>query len=78
MKDMFMKIHENEKNENTAFVLMLSVLSEKLTEIIDLLSANNEKFDLIKKDLKELKQIKKELELEDDKVYMPLTSTDYD
>ena len=78
MEDMFMKIHENEKNEKTAFILMLSVLSEKLTEIIDLLSANNERFDLIKKDLKELKQIKEELELEDDKFYMPLTSADYD
>jgi chromosome condensin MukBEF ATPase and DNA-binding subunit MukB len=76
MLDMFMKIHENEKNEKTAFILMLGVLSEKLTEIIDLLSANKEKFDLIKKDLKELKQIKKELE--NDKFYMPLTSADYD
>jgi hypothetical protein len=78
MLDMFMKIHENEKNENTAFIIMLGVLSEKLTEIIDLLSENNKKFNLINDGLKELKQIKSELEIEDDKVYMPLTSADYD
>jgi uncharacterized membrane protein (DUF106 family) len=78
MLDMFMKIHENEKNENTAFIIMLGVLSEKLSEIIKLLSINNEKFNLIKKDLKEIEEKRKELELEDDKVYMPLTSADYD
>jgi hypothetical protein len=33
MKDLFTKFHENEKNENTALILMLGVLSEKLTEI---------------------------------------------
>ena len=76
MKDMFMEIHENEKNEKTAFILMLSVLSEKLTEIIDLLSANNEKFDLIKKELKSLKM--QRAELQNEKFYMPLTAEDYD
>lgn len=33
MKEMFMEIHRNEKNENTALILMLGVLSEKMTEI---------------------------------------------
>jgi hypothetical protein len=78
MLDMFMKIHENEKNENTAFVLMLGVISEKLTEIIDLLSENNKKFNLINDGLKELKETRAELELEDDKFYIPLTPEDYD
>lgn len=41
MKEMFMEIHRNEKNENTALILMLGVLSEKLTEIIDLISKSN-------------------------------------
>lgn len=78
MEKMFKEIYKNEKNENTALILMLGVLSEKLTEIIDLLSANNKKFDLIKQDLKELIEQQAELELEDNKFYMLLTSDDYD
>lgn len=74
----FEKIGKRETNENTALILMLGVLSEKLSEIIKLLSINNKKFNLIKKDLKEIEEKRKELELEDDKVYMPLTSADYD
>lgn len=76
MKDMFMEIHKNEKNENTAFILMLGVLSEKLSDIIDLLTINNQKFNLIKKDLDTLK--KEKSEVENEKHYMPLTSADYD
>lgn len=33
----FQEIHENETNENTAIILMLSVLGEKLTDIATLL-----------------------------------------
>jgi hypothetical protein len=33
MIDYFKEVYNKEKNENTAFVLMLGVLSEKLTEI---------------------------------------------
>jgi hypothetical protein len=76
MIDMFMKIHENEKNENTAFVLMLGVLSEKMTEIINLLEDCNKKIELIKNDLETVNSQKKELE--EKKFYMPLTPEDYD
>lgn len=76
MTDMFIEIHKNEKNEKTAFVLMLGVLSEKMTEIIDLLSANNQKFDLVKKDLESIKS--QRAELQEEKFYMPLTAEDYD
>lgn len=41
MKDMFMEIHKNEKNENTALILMLGVLKEELTDISDLLTMLN-------------------------------------
>lgn len=37
MEKMFKEIYKNETNEHTAFVLMLSVISEKLSEIINLL-----------------------------------------
>lgn len=37
MEKMFKEIYKNETNEHTAFVLMLGVISEKLSEIINLL-----------------------------------------
>ena len=40
-KDLFAMFHENENNENTAFILILGVLSEKLTDIADLISMSN-------------------------------------
>ena len=43
MIDIFKNIFEKEKNEATAFVLMLGVLSEKMTEIIGLLQDLNKK-----------------------------------
>lgn len=76
MIEMFKDIYKNEKNEKTAFILMLGVLSEKLSEIIDLLKTNNKKFDLIKDNLELLEQEKADLEKQ--KRYMPLTSADYD
>lgn len=76
MVDMFMEIHKKEKNENTSLILMLGVLSEKLSEIIDLLKTNNKKFDLIKDNLELLEQEKADLEKQ--KRHMPLTSADYD
>ena len=37
MEKIFKEIYKNETNEHTAFVLMLGVISEKLSEIINLL-----------------------------------------
>lgn len=37
MEKMFKEIYKNETNEHTAFVLMLGIISEKLTQIINLL-----------------------------------------
>jgi hypothetical protein len=71
-----MEIHKNEKNENTAFVLMLGVLSEKMTEIINLLEDSNKKIEFIKNDLETVNSQKKELK--EKKFYMPLTNEDYD
>lgn len=76
MKDMFMEIHKNEKNEKTAFILMLGVLSEKLTEIINLLQDSNKIFAEIKENLQLVK--KEKVELANEKFYMPLTNEDYD
>lgn len=72
----FEKIYTSEKNEKTAFILMLSVISEKLNEVIDLLAQNNKQLISIGKDLKTLNN--KRLELQEDKSYLPLTSADYD
>ena len=41
MTEVFNEIYKNEKNEKTAFILMLGVLSEKLTDIADLISMSN-------------------------------------
>lgn len=76
MTDMFMKIHENEKNEKTAFILMIGVLSEKLTEIINLMETSNKILAGIKKNLQLAK--KEKVELANEKFYMPLTTEDYD
>lgn len=58
MEDVFMEISKREKNENTALILMLGVLSEKLTEIINLLQTSNK----LAKEVKEQKEnIKKEI-----------------
>ena len=76
MTDMFMKIHETEKNEKTAFILMLGVLSEKLSKIADLLIELNTKLDVVEKSLTTTEKDK--IELKDKKFYMPLTPEDYD
>ena len=72
----FEKIGKRETNENTALILMLGVLSEKLSEIIKLLSENSQKFNEIKNGFETLKTNKKEIE--NKKFYMPLTTEDYD
>ena len=41
MIEKFDDIFRNEKNENTALILTLSVLSEKLTDIANLISVTN-------------------------------------
>lgn len=38
MIETFKEIQKQEKNENTALIIMLGILSEKLTDITDLLS----------------------------------------
>lgn len=76
MTDMFLKFHETEKNEKTAFILMLGVLSEKLTEIINLLEDCNKTLAKIEKGLELPK--KEKAELTNKKFYIPLTAEDYD
>ena len=75
-RNMFLKIHESEKNEKTAFILMLGALSEKLSKIADLLIEVNNKLDVIGKCLTKIEKDK--IELKDKKFYMPLTAEDYD
>ena len=41
MRDMFKEIYEKETNETTALILMLGVLSEKLTDITTLIERSN-------------------------------------
>lgn len=73
MKELFMEIHKNEKNENTAFILMLGVLSEKLTEIFSEIEKSNklltEMFSCLKK---EKEAVKKEIV-----IIEPLSVEDY-
>jgi hypothetical protein len=76
MVDMFMEFHKNEKNEHTAFVLMLGVISEKLSETIALLKESNKKLEDIKTCL--LQKTKEKVVVEEKKYYMPLTAEDYD
>jgi hypothetical protein len=76
MVDMFMETHKKEKNENTAFILMLGVLSEKLSEIVKLLQNGNKNLDLIKDNLDFIDCQKKEVK--DIKFHTPLSSEDYD
>ena len=76
MEKLFEEIYERENNEKTAFILMLGVLSEKLTEIINLLEDNNKTLARIEKSLEITK--KQKLELQDKKFYMPLSAEDYD
>lgn len=41
MKSTFQKINEQEKNENTALILMLGVLGEELTDITNAIVMSN-------------------------------------
>lgn len=45
MQKMFTEIYQKEKNECTAFILMLGAISEQLNEIISLLKISNQKED---------------------------------
>lgn len=42
MKNMFSEIYQKEKNECTAFILMLGAISDQLNEIISLLKILNQ------------------------------------
>lgn len=76
MENLFKEIYENETNEKTAFILMLGVLSEKLSEIVKLLQNGNKNLDLIKDNLDFIDCQKKEVK--DIKFHTPLSSEDYD
>jgi 2-hydroxy-3-keto-5-methylthiopentenyl-1-phosphate phosphatase len=73
MEKMFNEIYKNEKNEHTAFVLMLGVLSEKLTEIINLITKANTLSTEIHAILKEEKN-KPKAEIV---IFEPMTPEDY-
>lgn len=75
MIDIFKKIYKEEKNEATAFVIMLGVLSEKMTEIIVLLESLDKKADkilLLAKNQKEKPPQKTEI-----LIIEPMTPEDY-
>ena len=72
----FERIAKQEKNENTALILMLGEISGKLTKVADLLIEVNNKLNVIEKCLTEIEKDK--IELKDKKFYMPLTNEDYD
>ena len=73
MEKMFKEIYKNETNEHTAFILMLGVLSEKLTEIFSEIEKSNklltEMFSCLKK---EKEAVKKEIV-----IIEPLSVEDY-
>ena len=73
MKD-FKNILEQEKNETTALILMLSVLSQKLSDIAELLKGLNK----LSSDLLSCQQCPKESEKQSKIYYMCLTPEDYD
>lgn len=73
MKDMFMEIHRKETNENTALILMLGVLSEKLTHIADLISKSNNLQNELDTNLKGENKNKKTKII----IFEPLTPEDY-
>lgn len=70
MKD-FEKI-KKEKNEHTALILMMSVLGEKLSRIIELLESSNKT--VVKKVGNKQIEEKPKVKV----FYMPLTPEDYD
>ena len=73
MIETFREIHKNETNENTAFIIMLGVLSEKLTDIADLITMSNKLSKEILSRLDEPKNaVKKEVI-----VLQPLSKEDY-
>lgn len=77
MKD-FEKIKDQETNENTALILMMSILGDKLSRIIDLLEKSNktsaEIFTWLKSEVAEEIEPKEKVKV----FYMPLTPEDYD
>lgn len=77
MIDMFKEIDKNEKNEKTAFIIMLGVLSEKLTEIINLLSENKTKFNEVSKEIKKFQELQQSDKQHISGIYI-LTNEDYD
>jgi hypothetical protein len=76
MVEMFNKFQKNETNEHTALILMLGVLSEKLSEIISLLEKNNARLDFAKKEIEEIKQDSKKFSGK--KLFEELSWSDYE
>lgn len=56
----FQKIMERETNENTARIMMMSIMSEKLSTIVELLKENNSTFEKIEELILEVKKAKRE------------------
>lgn len=79
MKD-FEKIRGQETNENTALILMMSILGDKLSHIAELLETSNKTSTRILSCLKgEVEEKPEKQPKETVKVfYMPLTPEDYE
>lgn len=72
MKSDFERIYKQESNEKTALVLMLGVLSEKLSDITDLMKELSRLSSEMLSCLKDGKE-----SLKKDKILPPLTQEDY-
>ena len=69
----FQEIYEKEKNENTALILMLSVLSDKLSKMIDILNKAN----ALSSKLHAMLEEEKEKPKAEIVIFEPLTPEDY-
>ena len=73
MTDLFKDIYKNEKNENTALILMLGVLSEKLSEI----AIEIEKSNKLSKEILSCLKGAKEAPTKEILIFKPLAREDY-
>lgn len=73
MNNLFTNINKNEKNENTALLLMLGVLSEKLTEIF----LEIEKSNKLSKEIISIIKRSEEKPMKEIVILQPLTKEDY-
>ena len=73
MTDYFKEVYKNEKNENTALILMLGVLSEKLTEIFSEIEKSNK----LSKEIISCLKGTEEKPIKEIVILQPLTKEDY-